>query len=224
MPDLDGPVLRSRRIGHRYADPVDASRLPTPLYAADLPLLLEMVNRLVELQRLWVDRVEELLALGLPDWRAQGWVPRSPTSYSGRATKISANDRAMLADFVRRLFNRLDDVDTCWSTATFIQAMSAAMPGNDIAGLAGRRPAGGHLWKRSRQHRAFRAGHHRADPAKWLNRTAAHVRAGMKSGLSDSGGARLGRGLSHAPSRASLIVRVMTAPVGGQLADIVPPS
>ena len=136
-----------------------------------------MVNRLVELQRLWVDRVEELLALGLPDWRAQGWVPRSPTSYSGRATKISANDRAMLADFVRRLFNRLDDVDTCWSTATFIQAMSAAMPGNDIAGLAGRRPAGGHLWKRSRQHRAFRAGHHRADPA--MAEPDGRSRAGM---------------------------------------------
>jgi hypothetical protein len=28
----------------------------------------------------------------------------------------------------------------------------------------------------------------------------------------------------YAPSRASLILRVMTAPVGGQLADIVPPS
>lgn len=30
--------------------------------------------------------------------------------------------------------------------------------------------------------------------------------------------------LNHAPSRASLILSVMTAPVGGQLADIVPPS
>jgi hypothetical protein len=29
-----------------------------------------MVNRLVELQRPWTDRVEELRALGLPDWRA----------------------------------------------------------------------------------------------------------------------------------------------------------
>jgi len=37
------------------------------LHAAELPLLLEMVDRLVELQRRWGDHVKELLALGLPE-------------------------------------------------------------------------------------------------------------------------------------------------------------
>jgi hypothetical protein len=38
------------------------------LYAADLQLLREMVNLLVELQRSWGERVAELIALS--DWRA----------------------------------------------------------------------------------------------------------------------------------------------------------
>ena len=85
-----------------------------------------MVNQLVELQRLKVDRVEELLALGLPDWRAPGLGAAITNVIERTRDEISANDRAMLADFVRRRFNRLDDVDTCWSTATFIQAISAS--------------------------------------------------------------------------------------------------
>ena len=42
----------------------------TDLYAAQLPQLEEMVSLLVDLQRVCGDRVEELLALGLPDFRA----------------------------------------------------------------------------------------------------------------------------------------------------------
>ena len=44
------------------------------LYVADLPLLREMVNLLVDLQRAWGDRVAELIASGLADWRVR---PRS---------------------------------------------------------------------------------------------------------------------------------------------------
>ncbi len=60
------PVL----LGHDGGRMLLAEIAGEDLHAAELPLLLEMVNRLVELQRLWGDRVEELLALGLPDWRA----------------------------------------------------------------------------------------------------------------------------------------------------------
>ena len=38
--------------------------------AAALPLLMEMVTLLVDLQRSWASRTDELLKLGLPDWRA----------------------------------------------------------------------------------------------------------------------------------------------------------
>jgi Ser/Thr protein kinase RdoA (MazF antagonist) len=90
------------------------------LYAAELPLLLEMVNRLVELQRLWGDRVKELLALGLPDWRAPALGAAITNVIERTRDEISAEDRAMLADFVRRLPNRFDDVDTCGLRDTLV--------------------------------------------------------------------------------------------------------
>jgi len=40
------------------------------LYDAEPPQLLQMVTLLVGLQRSWSGRMDELLALGLPDWRA----------------------------------------------------------------------------------------------------------------------------------------------------------
>ena len=73
------------------------------LYAAELPLLLEMVNRLVELQRLWGDRVEELLALGLPDWRAPALGAAIANVMERTRDQILAEDGAVLADFVRGL-------------------------------------------------------------------------------------------------------------------------
>jgi hypothetical protein len=78
------PVL----LGHDGGRVLLAEIAGEDLYAAELPLLLEMVNRLVELQRLRGDHVEQLLALGPPDWgERRRWVPRSPTSSSGRAAK-----------------------------------------------------------------------------------------------------------------------------------------
>jgi len=100
-------------LGHEGGRMLLAEITGQDLYAAELPLLKEMVNRLVGLQRLWSDRVEELLALGLPDWRA-------PTLYAAIANvvdrtrdEISAEDRVALADLVRGLPGRFDDVASC---------------------------------------------------------------------------------------------------------------
>ena len=211
------------------------------LYAAELPLLLEMVNRLVELQRLWGDRAEELLALGLPDWRAPALGAAITNVIERTRDEISAEDRAMLADFVRRLPNRFDDVDTCglrdtlvhgdfhpgnfrgdgraltlldWGDsgvghplldqAAFLDAItsahagavrthwlqqwSAAVPGSDparasvlLAPIAAARQAV--IYRNFLDNiEPSEQIYHRADPAKWLNRTAALVRAAMKSG------------------------------------------
>ncbi len=71
-------------------------------------------------RRLWGDRVEELLALGLPDWRAPALGAAITNVIERTSDEISAEDRAVLADFVRRLPNRFDDVDTCGLRDTLV--------------------------------------------------------------------------------------------------------
>jgi len=83
------------------------------LYAAELPLLQEMVNLLVELQRSWGGRVEELLALGLPDWRGPALGAAIADVVERTREEIAAEDRVTLADFVRGLPGRFDDVAGC---------------------------------------------------------------------------------------------------------------
>jgi hypothetical protein len=83
------------------------------LYAAGLPLLPDMVNLLVDLQRLWADRVAELLALGLPDWRAPTLAAAIAGVVDRTGDEISAEDRATLAGFVRGLPSRFDEVAAC---------------------------------------------------------------------------------------------------------------
>jgi Ser/Thr protein kinase RdoA (MazF antagonist) len=211
------------------------------LYAAELPLLLEMVNRLVELQRQWGDRVEELLALGLPDWRAPTLGAAITDVIARTRDEIPAEDRAVLADFVRQLPNRFDDVNTCglrntlvhgdfhpgnfrgddrsltlldWGDsgvghplldqpaflaaipgacvgavrAHWLQQWSAAVPGSDparasvlLAPIAAARQAV--IYRKFLDNiEPSEQVYHRADPAMWLKRTAALVRAGIESG------------------------------------------
>ena len=90
------------------------------LYFAELPLLRDMVNLLVELQRLWSDRVEELLALGLPDWRAPALCAAIAEVVVRTRDEVSAEDRAMLAHFVRGLPGRFDDVAACGVRDTLV--------------------------------------------------------------------------------------------------------
>ena len=110
------PVL----LGHDGGRMLLAEIAGEDLHAAELPLLLEMVNRLVELQRLWGNHLEELLALGLPDRRAPALGAAITNVIERTLDEISAEDRAVLADFVRRLPNRFDDVDTCGLRDTLV--------------------------------------------------------------------------------------------------------
>ena len=206
------------------------------LHGAQLPQLLEMVNRLVELQRGWDGRVEKLLALGLPDWRAPALAAAIAAVIERTGDEISADDRATLADFMRRLPERFDDLEGCglrdtlvhgdfhpgnfrgdgrtltlldWGDsgvghplldqAAFLDAIpdacasavrahwsqqwSAAVPGSDperasilLAPVAAARQAviySNFLDNIEPSEQVY----HRADPAKWLSRTAALVRA-----------------------------------------------
>ena len=227
------PVL----LGHEGGRMLLAEIAGEDLYTAELPLLLEMVNRLVELQRQWGDRVEDLLALGLPDWRAPALGVAITNVIARTREEIPAEDRAVLADFVRRLPNRFDDVDRCglqdtlvhgdfhpgnlrgdgraltlldWGDsgvghplldqpafldmipgdcigavrAHWLQQWSAAVPGSDparasalLGPIAAARQAV--IYRSFLDHiEPSEQVYHRAEPAKWLKRTAALVREG----------------------------------------------
>jgi len=90
------------------------------LYFAQLALLHDMVNLLVELQRQWSDRVEQLLALGLPDWRAPVLGAAIAEIVERTREEISAEDRATLAHFVRGLPGRFDDLAACGVRDTLV--------------------------------------------------------------------------------------------------------
>src|SRR5262245_20616447 len=69
------------------------------LYEAELPQLLEMVTLLVGLQRSWRSRVDDLLALGLPDWRAPALTAAIADVVERTADELSSPDGATLARF-----------------------------------------------------------------------------------------------------------------------------
>jgi hypothetical protein len=83
------------------------------LHAADLPLLLEMVTLLVDLQGACTDRVGELLAIGLPDWRAAALSQAIVDVVERTADELSMGDRATVEEFVHGLPARFAEVAAC---------------------------------------------------------------------------------------------------------------
>lgn len=73
------------------------------LYDAELPRLLEMVTLLVDLQQSWAGRVDELLALGAPDWRAPALGASIASVIERTGDELPIDDRATLDKFVRGL-------------------------------------------------------------------------------------------------------------------------
>jgi Ser/Thr protein kinase RdoA (MazF antagonist) len=229
-------------LGHEGGRMLLAEIAGEDLYEADLPLLQEMVNLLVELQRSWEGRVEELLALGLPDWRAPALGAAIAEVVERTREEIAAEDRITLADFVQGLPGRFDEVAGCglkdslvhgdfhpgnfrgdgrgltlldWADSgvghplldqpAFFDAISPAavaavrmhwlqqwreaVPGSDparasvlLAPIAAARQAV--IYRRFLDNiEPSEQPYHRADPAKWLTRTAALVKKGNETGL-----------------------------------------
>jgi hypothetical protein len=90
------------------------------LYHAPLPRLLEMVSVLVGLQSQWLLRTEELLALGLPDWRARSLAPAIAEVVERVGPQLTADDRATLDGFVVGLDSRFAQVATCGLPDTIV--------------------------------------------------------------------------------------------------------
>jgi hypothetical protein len=75
-------------------------------YHAGLPILLELVRTLVGLQAEWVDRVDELLALGAPDWRATAFAVAAADALARTADQLDeatvTGVRGLIDDLPRR--------------------------------------------------------------------------------------------------------------------------
>jgi hypothetical protein len=83
------------------------------LYGADSPTLLRMVELLVDLQRQRVGRTDELLGLGLPDWRSAQMAPRVEAVITRNAPQLAPEDRAILEGFAASLPRRFADLSAC---------------------------------------------------------------------------------------------------------------
>jgi Ser/Thr protein kinase RdoA (MazF antagonist) len=83
------------------------------LYAADVSQLPAMVDALVAIQRAWTGRTEELLALGVADWRAAA-LGHAIADVVGRAAgALPPEDRSELATFVSTLPQRFAELEAC---------------------------------------------------------------------------------------------------------------
>src|SRR6185295_6767078 len=107
-------------LGHDRGRMLLAEIVGGDLYDADPPQLLQMVELLVGLQRSWSGRTAELLALGLPDWRAPALGASIASAIERTADELSADDRAILMAFLRGLPARFAGVAACGLPDTLV--------------------------------------------------------------------------------------------------------
>jgi hypothetical protein len=106
-------------------------------YDAKLPALELMVRDLVELQTTWTGRTDQLLALGLPDWRAPALSELIADVVDRTATELTADDRVAVGTFVRDLPRRFERLAAKGLPDTLVHG--DFHPGNvrgDASGLA----------------------------------------------------------------------------------------
>ena len=113
-----GPV--PRLLGHD-GDRILLEDIPgVDQHGAELPELLEIVSSLVDLQARWIGRSDELLAMGLPDWRGAGLAASIESVVERRASQVPDGARGALAAFVAGLPARFEALDACGIPPTFV--------------------------------------------------------------------------------------------------------
>jgi hypothetical protein len=90
------------------------------LYRASPSQLLGMVSLLVTLQREWVGGTDELLGLGLPDWRGEALRPAIARLVERIGPELTRDDRATLDGFVMGLADRFARVAACGLPDTLV--------------------------------------------------------------------------------------------------------
>jgi len=82
-------------------------------YDAPPPVRLRMVELLVGLQATWAHRVEELVGLGVPDWRGAALAERAAGTLGRQAGALGGGDRGALETLVAGLGDRFAAVAAC---------------------------------------------------------------------------------------------------------------
>jgi aminoglycoside phosphotransferase (APT) family kinase protein len=101
-------------------------------YHAPVPVLVRMVDLLVELQVQWADRTDELLALGANDWRAEGLSELVTGIIARRAGDLDAAVARRLELLVASLPQRSADLAACGVPESLVHG--DFHPGNVIGG------------------------------------------------------------------------------------------
>jgi hypothetical protein len=90
------------------------------MYDADLPVLSRALSMLVRLQREWIGRIDDLLALGLPDWRPPALTGLIADVLERTAGELAPDDRATLGAFVSGLPARFGRLAECGIADTLV--------------------------------------------------------------------------------------------------------
>ena len=80
------------------------------LYGAERDILERLVDLLVGVQREWIGRIDELRALGLPDWRAPAVTEVIASVVERTASELTDEDRLTLDRFVTDLPRRFEAI------------------------------------------------------------------------------------------------------------------
>jgi hypothetical protein len=83
------------------------------LIAPGRRVLRDMVSVLVRLQQYYASRIDELLALPVPDWRSPALIASITEVVNRTSAELSTEDNASLHDFVRTLPERCAEVEAC---------------------------------------------------------------------------------------------------------------
>jgi Phosphotransferase enzyme family len=83
------------------------------MYDAGQPILARGLSLLVGIQRDWISRVDELLAMGLPDWRPAELMTLIEDVVGRTSSELSAEDRPTLGGFVSGLPGRFGRLAEC---------------------------------------------------------------------------------------------------------------
>lgn len=116
----DAADVVPRLLAHQGARSLLADIPGEDQFEAEEPLLLRMVTSLVDLQARWIDRLDELLELGLPDWRGPALAEAIASIVQRTAPELDEAQRRALDRFVRGLPDRFASVDACGLPDTLV--------------------------------------------------------------------------------------------------------
>ncbi len=89
-------------------------------FDAPFDLMLEMVAFLVKLQTKWMDRLPELVSLGLPDWRADQLGPALVDLVARCGSEIGLEERRALDRLISGLPDRWTEIESCGLPPTLV--------------------------------------------------------------------------------------------------------